>query len=648
MEMKKPLVYFIAFATLFYLLSPVGLLRAQTCDPDALSAVKNPQNVLRFGARNSAVKNLQACLIEAGYNIPAGATGYYGPQTRKAVKEFYKEWYGAWHGNWVGPQGVKNLVAIVKGVQEQPTTAEQPTTPTISPDLLAQVLQKIQAGDVQGALSLLLSALGGAQAPTTAEQPTQPTPAEQPTQPTAAEEGFLTVDKDPTVAAVTLREGESGKVVGLRFRADNGAVNIKSIFLRWTGSTAPHRVISALKVVDSQGNVLYQTNVGPNTFLQDSSLNYYLPISGLNVVVPKNGYASVFVEVTIVGTLPSGVNSLSFEVRQNDVRGRDGAGIDRFGPSGTLTWSATLSQTLAGQARFVGALNPNTPKQQYVFGEPVDGRAEKVKVLSFDLTAKNDNLRVTQITGFVTQNATTVQAVYLAQGNNVLDVRTPAASGAFTFDVTPANFIINKDQTVTFDVLVDFVAPNIPNVATFTVSVATTSGVNSLGDNISSATQVTSEVMRAVRLGPQFAVVQKTIDATKDTGNNTTTVSNVVFRVNVKAVGGTLYVPASNTATITIETAGGSSQTAVVSPSAVRVGTTNVTAVGGYYTIPEGSTYEFEFRTSGQTFTGVQSVRARLSSFAFDNNNDPAAVMDTSPFLHDLPEFWTDLVAPRS
>jgi hypothetical protein len=589
---------------------------------------------------------LQACLIEAGYNIPAGATGYYGAQTRRAVKEFYNEWYGAWHGNWVGPQGVKQLVALVKGVQEQPTTAEQPTTPTtgVSPDVLAQVLQKLQAGDVQGALSLLLSALGGAQAPTTAEQPTQPTTAEQPT---AAEEGFLTVDKDPTVAAVTLREGESGKVVGLRFRADNGAVNIKSIFLRWTGSTAPHRVISALKVVDSQGNVLYQTNVGPNTFLQDSSLNYYLPISGLNFVVPKNGYASVFVEVTVVGTLPSGVNSLSFEVRQNDVRGRDGAGIDRFGPSGTLTWSATLSQTLAGQARFVGALNPNTPKQQYVFGEPVDGRAEKVKVLSFDLTAKNDNLRVTQITGSVT-NTSTVQAVYIAQGDRVLDVRTPSASGAFTFDVTPANFIINKDQTVTFDVLVDFVAPNLPNVATFTVSVATTSGVNSLGDNISSPTQVTSEMMRAVILGPQFAVVQKTIDPIKDTGNNTTTVSNVVFRVNVKAVGGTLYVPASNTATITIETAGGSSQTVVVAPNAVRVGSTNVSAVGGYYVVPEGSTYEFEFRTSGQTFTGVQAVRARLSSFAFDNNNDPAAVMDTSPFLHDLQEFWTDLVAPRS
>jgi len=638
--MKKPLVYFVAFATLFYLLSPVGLLRAQTCDPDALSAVKNPQSVLRFGARNSAVKNLQACLIEAGYNIPAGATGYYGAQTRNAVKEFYKEWYGAWHGNWVGPQGVSKLVAIVKGVQEQPTTAEQPTTPTtpttgVSPDVLAQVLQKIQAGDIQGALSLLLSALGGAQAPTTAEQPTQPTTAEQPTQPAAAEEGFLTVDKDPTVAAVTLREGESGKVVGLRFRADNGAVNIKSIFLKWTGSTAPHRVISALKVVDSQGNVLYQTNVGPNTFLQDSSLNYYLPISGLNVVVPKNGYASVFVEVTVVGTLPSGVTSLSFKVGENDVRGRDGAGIDRFGPSSDLTWSANLSATLAGQARFVGALNPNTPKQQYVFGDPVDGRAEKVKVLSFDLTAKNDNLRVTQITGSVT-NTSTVQAVYLAQGNNVMDVRTPAASGAFTFDVTPANFIINKDQTVTFDVLVDFVAPNTPGVATFTVSVATTSGVNSLGDNISSATQVTSEVMRAVRVGPQFAKVSADVQRSYNQQTNTSTVTSITYVLNITPKGGEIYIPTTNAATTTLS--GGTSTSVALDVKEVRLGTTLLTASGGKYTLQENQTYQvtYEKIATIAQYAGDIKVVSQLSEFTWSPDGTTWINAD---FLSGFPEY---------
>jgi len=615
----KKFLYLSLVLSLFFL-GFVFKVQAQECNPDALVPVS-------YGQRGSAVRNAQACLMEAGYDIPAGATGYYGSQTREAVKRFYADWYGNWSGNSLGPIGVAELKSMFVA---EPT----PTPPGgVSQEQLQQVLNLLSQGKTAEALVLLLALLG--QTPTTT-----PTPPAEPTTTPPAEEGFLTVDKDPTVAAVTLREGESGRVVGLRFRADNGAVTVKSIFLRWTGSVAPHRVISALRVVDSQGNVLYQTNVGPSTFLQDSSLNYYLPVSGLNVSVPKNGYASVFVEVTVIGTLPSGVTSMSFAVNPNDVRGRDGVGIDRFGPSGTLTWTATLQPSLAGNAKFVGALNPNTPKQQYVFGDPTDGRAYKVKVLSFDLTAKNDNLRVTQITGSVT-NTSTVPAVYLAQGNNVMDVRTPSATGTFTFDVTPSNFVVNRDQTVTFDVLVDLFAANAPSVATFTVSVATTSGVNSLGDPVSSPTNVTSEMMRAVRLGPRFAAVEKTISVTRDQNNSTTTVQSVVFRVNVTAVGGQLYVPASDTATITLETASGTTSTVSVAPTAVRVGTTLVTPSGGYYVVPEGSNYEFEFRTSGQTFPGAQSVRARLSSFVFDNDNISGA-MDDSSFLYYLPEFWTN------
>ncbi len=606
--MKKYFYLFLGLSLLFggFYFSPV---KAQTCNPEALVPVS-------YGQRGSAVRNAQACLMEAGYDIPAGATGYYGEQTRRAVQAFYKDWYGSWDGRRLGPRGVEELKSMLASAPaEEETSSQQPSQ------------QQDQVSALVAAVLAALQQMGLLPSTSTQQQ--------------AGEEGFLTVDKDPRVAAVTLREGESGKVVGLRFRADNGAVKVQSVFLRWTASVAPYRVISALRVVDSQGNVLYETNVGPNTFLQDSSLNYYLPVSGLNVNVPKNGYASVFVEITVVGTLPSGVNSLSFEVRQNDVRGRDGAGIDRFGPSSTLTWSATLEHSLAGKARFVLALNPNTPKQQYVFGDPTDGRAYKVKVLSFDVTAKNDNLRVTKVEGSVT-NTSTVQAVYLAQGNNVMDVRTPSATGTFVFDVTPANFTVNRDQTVTFDVLVDLYASSAPSVATFTVSVATTTGVNSLGDIISStSTTVTSEMMRAVRVGPRFAAVEKTISVTRDQNNSTTTVQSVVFRVNVTAVGGPLYVPDANTATITLETASGTTSTVSVAPVAVKVGTTLVSASSGYYTVPEGSTYEFEFRTSGQTFTGAQSVRARLSSFAFDNDTS-APNMDTASFLHDLPEFWTN------
>jgi hypothetical protein len=608
MEMKKPLVYFVAFATLFYLLSPVGLLRAQTCDPDALSAVKNPQKVLRFGARNSAVKNLQACLIEAGYNIPAGATGYYGAQTRKAVKEFYKEWYGAWHGNWVGPQGVKNLVAIVKGVQEQPTTVEQPTTPTtgVSPDVLAQVLQKIQAGDVQGALSLLLSALGGAQAPTTpVEQPTGPITVEQPTQPTAAEEGFLTVEQDPSVVAVTLREGETGKVFGLRMRADNGDVNVQSVFLRWatTSDAAPHRIISKIEIVDEQGNVLFSRNVDNTTFYQDSNLNYYLPVTGLNFRVPKNTYKSLFVQVTVLGTLPSNVNKAGFYVNANDVRGVDGVGVQRFAPaSGIPTLTFTLQPAIAGQAEWVVARNVNTPKEGYLFGSVVDGKLYNQKVLSLNVTAKYDSLRMTSLSGVVSGNAT-VTAVYLRYGNQTLASSPVSSSGSFTFNVTPANFTVGKDQTFTLDVYADF-ANGTTSEATSSIKVTDISGQNSLGDTKSKSVSVASDVMHYLTVGPQFVFKTPTTQYTPPSQTASSSYQ-VVFEFDVTPVNGDIEM--GTTTNVTTNFADVKLQKDSGSTSApnggvtvnVYQGSTDVTnsltvSSNGLWVLSQGQTYTFK------------------------------------------------------
>jgi hypothetical protein len=74
-----------------------------TCNPNTLKPVK-------YGQKGKDVKNLQACLIEAGYNISTGANGYYGIQTKNAVKKFYSEWYkGKWTGNRIDAKGIAKL-----------------------------------------------------------------------------------------------------------------------------------------------------------------------------------------------------------------------------------------------------------------------------------------------------------------------------------------------------------------------------------------------------------------------------------------------------------------------------------------------------------------------------------------------------------
>lgn len=75
-----------------------------TCSADRMTGAS-------YGAQGEPVRALQQCLIDAGYGIPAGATGYYGAQTRTAVQQFYSRTLNipTWHGNSVGPLGRSKL-----------------------------------------------------------------------------------------------------------------------------------------------------------------------------------------------------------------------------------------------------------------------------------------------------------------------------------------------------------------------------------------------------------------------------------------------------------------------------------------------------------------------------------------------------------
>ena len=53
-------------------------------------AVYNFVNNLAVGSRGADVMALQQFLIDGGYAIPAGATGYFGMQTKEAVRAFQK------------------------------------------------------------------------------------------------------------------------------------------------------------------------------------------------------------------------------------------------------------------------------------------------------------------------------------------------------------------------------------------------------------------------------------------------------------------------------------------------------------------------------------------------------------------------------
>ena len=135
---------------------------AAACDPSALARV-------RFGQRGAVVANFQACLIQMGYAIPAGPTGYYGMQTRAAVVKFYQDTMSIQHdGYYIGPQGLM-LMKQGNGIPVSVDTSGEGLKKITSRDELKSYLQLATALQQKSA-GLFTRSADGALLPTVAPQ----------------------------------------------------------------------------------------------------------------------------------------------------------------------------------------------------------------------------------------------------------------------------------------------------------------------------------------------------------------------------------------------------------------------------------------------------------------------------------------------
>ena len=81
---------------------------------------------LAFGSKGNDIKLFQQYLIQEGYSIPAGATGYYGDQTRAATTKFQED-----HNlDAIGIGGPKTIAKLNEVVGAVPATPAIPALPT--------------------------------------------------------------------------------------------------------------------------------------------------------------------------------------------------------------------------------------------------------------------------------------------------------------------------------------------------------------------------------------------------------------------------------------------------------------------------------------------------------------------------------------
>jgi hypothetical protein len=632
---KKAIVGLVLTSLLVFSVVPYFNVRAQTCDPDALVPVK-------YGQRGNAVRNAQACLIEAGYDIPAGATGYYGAQTRNAVREFYADWYGAWSGNSLGPRGVAELKSRLAAAPSQPSQPTQPTT-GVSQEQLQQVLNLLSQGKTAEALALLLTLLGQQPAATTAT----------PTQPTTAE-GVLTVERnsDP-VSGINLREGETQNVLGIRLRATQGDVTVQRIRVNWpTGMDAPHRVLSRVELVDQGGNVLWSANVTSNEgqpFYRETGGAYYLLITGLNLNVPKDTVKVVYLRATAVSTYPSSAANQTFNltVPLGGVRAvTAGGAVNLFEPQQTPVQNSFLTQTtLAGSAALSVVRTSDTPQERNVVAnELVTGTGtaatmrltQDVPLLKIRLTAQNDTLRLREVvatftaSGFATGGGPT-QFYLQIDGRKVGNVSVVATgtTGTTTIsDLFPENISIPAGSSKEAILGVSRVEGVDYDGAHLTVSVVSVTAENSLGSTVPFSVSVTSEPVHFFAVAPTFAFPSSDnrVTAVRDQNNNTTTLNftgKIVVSVpsNVHA-GGQVRISSTTPFNLQWEFSNTSTPaTTTYSIASVRDANGNlVNLTDGYYVLNAGDTYSFELTAQIQQ-SGAPQGRVRVNSIKWTPGN---------------------------
>jgi hypothetical protein len=369
---------------------------AQSCDPNALVPVK-------YGQKGNAVKNAQLCLMEAGYDIPAGATGYYGAQTRNAVKEFYSEWYGAWDGNSLGPKGVAQLKKLLAHTQPsggqptggQPTGGQQDTTA-----LLAQVLALLAQGKTQEALQLLTQLMSG--------QNQQPAPT-----------GQVSVSLSPNNPVGGSLIAGAAQVPVLVFTVSNGTngdVTITGLTFRKVG------VVSDINITNgylSEGN---------NILAQFSSFSQgVMTFSGNLVTVPAGQSKELTLRLDVSSGASTG-QTVAFELTNVNVSsGQVSGNLPLRGGTYTLTQVSNPSL-----AQITGFAYQGVTSQ-------VDAGTQGVRIFAASLNVVNSPVKLMSvrfsITGSINPATDLANLVLKVDGQNAGNVSAPDASGKVYVDL---------------------------------------------------------------------------------------------------------------------------------------------------------------------------------------------------------------------
>jgi hypothetical protein len=551
---------------------------------------------LTVGSTGADVVALQTALIAAGYDIPAissgaVAKGYFGSQTQAAVK-LYQAAKGIPNTGFVGP--------LTRAALNGGSTVV--TTPVACP------------------VGFVCTPVGGSTTGTVSN---------------VGAEGTITLTASNSGIASSIYEGDTMvKVLGLKLEAKSSNINVQRVKINLGNSSAIYnKILSKIYVLDGS-TVVASADLNSSTVVKEGT-EYFITLSGMNVVVAKDATKVLTVAVDVKDSIDSTDRNVTRTVQtasNQAVRGVDGAGLDQYTGSVSVSKSFTIANSLADAASLKFSINSSSPDSDTIIASEgaEQNETDQETALIFNVKAEKDSVLINSLTVNATGTAVadgSITTVYLFDGSEEIDNASVATSTGVA-EFANVDLTIAKDTTKVLTVKVDVRSAS-STARTLTVSVdgsgtATVDAENSVGDALADAYlsgSATGEQMQVQKAGAVYALVSTPTLTKTAIGNTASSTYLATFKFTIAAEGTDVSVASTSAFVVGIY-----SNTGVLlasSTAGYEKPTSGVTQSGvGPYVIADGSSATFTVEKSWTAPEGVYTAgtiaTARIMSATTD------------------------------
>jgi hypothetical protein len=547
---------------------------------------------LTMGAQNASVKMLQERLIADGETIAAGATGYFGAQTKAAL--------ASWQS--------KNNVAPAAGYYGPITMAAMDASCTPADEDDEDDSDDSSSDELSG-------------------------------------EGELSSFEIDDASDTDVQEGsEDAEIAELTLEAEDGDIEISRMdfTLETDGDNTENDPWDVFETISLwvDGDMIAEFDASDEDEYLDEDDGTFR-ISGLDLVLMEDEEVEILIGATVQGSVDdAGVTdeddwSISVdEIRYFDA---DGVATDEDSLTG-LGQTADFNVVEAGDGEELKfSLGDNNPEATDIITDE-DDTTDGVTIMEYTIEAEEGDIELNTLFVNVVTSATTtniVDDIMLVIDGEEFDAENAFAGSPFTNTNTSKNYefdidgdvVIDEDEEVTVEVVVDFKSQqnNYSNGATIKASVNTlqrdetdAEGMDDVSDFSGSAVGETHTIVAEGIVVPVDGFTSEV-----DTLGQNDTIGEYTLEFEVTAVEADFYIKEFASATATAATGG---VEFAVEPAAAGTVTAVLESTGdedtsGVFTVEEGETETFTLTVTYDP-AAAGSFRVQLEEIWYSANTN--------------------------